>query len=69
MKKKRKYYSEALMVVHQMMEDAYEVGAISAERMREFDEECLLPEPDPSAAESSAARSKPVIPVYARNKS
>jgi putative transcriptional regulator len=65
---KRKYQSEALMVIHQDMEDLYRIGAISEERMRFFDEGCLLPEPDLSAAESSAARSKPVIPVYARNK-
>jgi DNA-binding transcriptional regulator YiaG len=66
MKKKRKYYSEALMVVHQMMEDAYEVGAISAERMRFFDEECLVAEPEPAFSKSPGSRGKPVIPVYAK---
>jgi DNA-binding transcriptional regulator YiaG len=66
--KKRKYKSEIMMVIHQDMEAAYRVGAITEDEFHEFDG-CLLPEPNPSAAESSAARSKPVIPVYARNKS
>jgi DNA-binding transcriptional regulator YiaG len=54
--KKKKYYSEALMVIHQDMEDLYRIGVISAERMREFDEGCLVREPDPSAEIAGAEK-------------
>ncbi|GHU67587.1 hypothetical protein FACS189447_09900 [Spirochaetia bacterium] len=62
--KKKKYKSEIMMVIHQMMEDLYEVGGITAERMHEFDEDCLVPEPDTSTRDASSH--KPVTPAYAR---
>ena len=43
----RKYQSEILGVIHQDAEAMYAVGAISAERMQEYDEDCLVHEPEP----------------------
>ena len=52
---KGKYKSELLMVCHMDAQAMYEVGAISDQEMREFDEECLVQEPEESyAAELSA---------------
>jgi putative transcriptional regulator len=42
----KKYYSEALEAVHQSARDLYEIGAISENEMKEFDEGCLVNEPD-----------------------
>ena len=43
---KKKYESEALMVCHQSAEYLFKVGIISADEMREFDEDCLVHEPE-----------------------
>jgi DNA-binding transcriptional regulator YiaG len=45
---KWKYQSEILGVIHQDAEAMYAVGAISAERMREYDEDCLIHDPEPA---------------------
>jgi putative transcriptional regulator len=52
--KKKKYYSEALMVIHQHMEAMRRLGAVTDEEMREFDEGCLVPGPDTAAAPQRA---------------
>ena len=44
----KRYYSEASMVVHQSAKDLLEIGAISEAEMREFDEMCLVQEPEES---------------------
>ena len=41
----KKYYSEALMAVHQSARDLLEIGAISEKEMKEFDAGCLAKEP------------------------
>ena len=41
-----KYKSEIYEVIHQDAVADFEVGAISEERMREFDEMCLVQEPE-----------------------
>jgi DNA-binding transcriptional regulator YiaG len=41
----KKYQSEQLMICHQDAEALYQIGAISEAEMREFDKECLVPEP------------------------
>ena len=41
-----KYKSEIYEVVHQDAVADFEVGAISEARMREFDEMCLIQEPE-----------------------
>ena len=43
----RKYQNEILMVCHQEAKDLYEIGAITEEEMREFDEACLVQEFQP----------------------
>jgi DNA-binding transcriptional regulator YiaG len=59
---KGKYKSEIMMVCHMDAKAMYEVGAISDKEMREFDEMCLVQEPEGSyaaprtAAEISAKR-------------
>ena len=42
----KKYYSEALEAVHESARDLYEIGAISENEMKEFDEGCFVNEPD-----------------------
>jgi DNA-binding transcriptional regulator YiaG len=42
---KKKYYSEALMVIHQDAAGSHQLGIIDDARMREYDEGCLVPEP------------------------
>jgi len=51
----KKYYSEALMAVHQSARDLYEIGAISENEMKEFDKGCLVQE-----RETEYAAKKPV---------
>jgi DNA-binding transcriptional regulator YiaG len=41
---KKKYQSEQLMVIHQSAQDLFELGIIDSAKMREFDEDCLVPE-------------------------
>ena len=42
----KKYESEALMVMHQQAEGLHRLGIISDAEMKEFDEDCLLHEPE-----------------------
>ena len=67
----KKYKSEALEALHESMNDLYKAGGISEERMREFDNACLV-KPAASAArvstQKSAAAARPVTPVYTRGK-
>jgi hypothetical protein len=59
---KKKYQSEQLMVCHQDAEALYRIAAITEAQMREFDEDCLIPEPAPK----SASAQKPPAPAYTR---
>jgi putative transcriptional regulator len=43
-----KYKSEIYEVMHQDAMADFEVGAISEERMKEYDEMCLVKEPEPA---------------------
>lgn len=45
-----KYKSEAMQVIHEMMQDAHTIGAVSDEKMREFDCACLVDTPFNSEA-------------------
>ena len=47
-----KYKGEVYEVVHQDAVSMYKVGAISEERMKEYDEMCLAQEPDYEAEKS-----------------
>jgi putative transcriptional regulator len=62
------YKSEAMAAVHQMMEGAYEIGAIDKKTMREFDESCLTAAPVLKPAEIKAIRESESVsqPVFAR---
>ena len=42
----KKYESEALMVMHQQAEGLHRLGIISDAEMREYDEDCLVKEPE-----------------------
>jgi len=42
----KRYYSEALKAVHQSARDLFEIGAISENEMKEFDEGCFVKEID-----------------------
>jgi len=42
----KRYYSEALEAVHQSAKDLFEIGAISEDEMKEFDEGCFVKESD-----------------------
>jgi len=42
---KNKYESEMLQVIHEDMKGLHRLGIISDARMREFDRDCLVPEP------------------------
>jgi hypothetical protein len=44
----KKYQSEISMIVHQDAEGMYQLGIIDDVRMREFDEMCLVQEPEPA---------------------
>jgi DNA-binding transcriptional regulator YiaG len=61
---KKKYQSEQLMVCHQDAEALYQIGAITEAEMREFDEDCLVPEP---AANTSGAQPSSV-PAYTQGR-
>ena len=43
-----KYKSEIFEVIHQDAVANFEVGAISEAKMKEFDEMCLVKEPEPA---------------------
>jgi len=43
----KKYKSEASMVTHQDAEGLHRLGIISDAEMKEFDEGCLVHEPEP----------------------
>jgi DNA-binding transcriptional regulator YiaG len=60
--KKRKYKSEILMVIHQDMEAAYRVGAITEDEFHEFDG-CLVAEPELSPSKSFSPYGKAAIPA------
>ena len=42
----KKYQSEALMVIHQDAEGMHRLGIISDAEMREYDEGCLVQDPE-----------------------
>ena len=44
----KKYRSEALMVTHQDAEGLHRLGIISDVEMKEYDEDCLVQEPEPA---------------------
>ena len=64
----KKYRSEVLAAVHEMMEGLHEVGTIDKRTMRDFDETCLSPVEDLAPEEIKAIREREHVsqPVFAR---
>ena len=64
----KKYRSDAFAAIHETMEALHEVGAISRQTMREFDEACLTPVRVLSPAEIKSIRLRECTsqPVFAR---
>jgi DNA-binding transcriptional regulator YiaG len=56
----KKYYSEALMVTHQMAESLHRIGAIDDVEMGEFDDDCLIPDTEIDMKISIGHKKKPV---------
>ena len=51
----KKYESEALMVCHQSAEGLHRLGIISDAEMREYDEGCLIQEPEKTPTTEKSA--------------
>jgi putative transcriptional regulator len=64
----KQYRSDALASIHETMEALHEVGAISNQTMREFDESCLTPVQllSPGAIRALREREHLSQPVFAR---
>ncbi len=64
----KKYRSEAFAAIHETMEALHEVGAISKQTMREFDEACLSPVETltPDQIKEIREREQVSQPVFAR---
>jgi putative transcriptional regulator len=66
----RRYKSGAFRAIHESAVAKFEIGAISKERMRHFDEACLVkpaaPVPHTAAQKPSGTAGRSGAPVYAR---
>ncbi|EEC8745401.1 helix-turn-helix domain-containing protein [Escherichia coli] len=64
----KNYRSDALASVHEMMESLHDIGAITKQTMREFDETCLQPASVMSPERIRALREREHLsqPVFAR---
>ncbi|ELL12415.1 putative dNA-binding protein [Neisseria meningitidis 61103] len=56
-----KYKSEALAAIHEMMEGAYNIGAIDKKTMRGFDKSCLTEIKPLSGGDIKAIREKEAL--------
>jgi len=56
----KEYRSEALMVTHQDAEGMHRLGIISDAEMKEFDEGCLVQEPEPVYKTEDSMKLEPV---------
>jgi putative transcriptional regulator len=53
---KLKYKSKIFKMLHEDATGLFEIGAISEERMREYDRACLVQEPQPAPKAARAAK-------------
>ena len=62
------YKSEAMASIHELMEGAFEIGAIDKKTMRGFDEGCLIAAPVLLPEQIKAIREHEAVsqPVFAR---
>jgi putative transcriptional regulator len=58
-----KYKSEIFEVIHQDATANFEIGAISAAEMREFDEMCLAQEPETAKETAETTKTAHINPV------
>ena len=58
MTKARTYKSDALAAIHETVSDMFKAGVIDKQTMRRFDESCLTPVHEFSAAEIRAMRER-----------
>ena len=67
----KKYKSKALGVLHEMMNDIHKAGGISDERMRFYDEGCLIKsasETERAPSQKPQSRTRSGAPAYAHGK-
>jgi DNA-binding transcriptional regulator YiaG len=70
-KMKKKYQSKILGAIHETACDLYEIGAIDEKRMKEYDDDCLVPKKVKKNAAKSVSSSHVNVPpstVYASPK-
>jgi hypothetical protein len=65
---KQKYQSELLGVIYEDALASFRVGAISEERLREYAEDCLVPDVPKVPTQKPAAVPRSGAPAYARGK-
>jgi hypothetical protein len=70
------YVDEEMMVMHESAQTLFGMGLINAAEMREFDEDCLVPEvssaetgsrgspPDKATPAAGVSRSKTITPAF-----
>ena len=64
---KKKYQSKILQAIHEDAKGMHELGIISDKRMREYDMECLVQEPQTTYMPSSSARTEHVGRISAKS--
>jgi DNA-binding transcriptional regulator YiaG len=60
-----KYKSEIFEVIHQDATEMFAIGAISAARMREYDRDCLVQEPETVKETVETTEMEHISPVTA----
>ncbi|MDR1250781.1 MAG: hypothetical protein LBK62_01310 [Treponema sp.] len=58
-----RYKSEIFEVIHQSATDKFEIGAITPAQMQEFDEMCLVQEPEPAKETAETTEIEHISPV------
>jgi putative transcriptional regulator len=56
-----RYKSEIFEVIHQDAVEMFAIGAISTARMREYDRDCLVQEPEPTKEAAEIAEMEPLL--------
>ena len=67
---KKKYQSKILQAIHEDAKEFHEEGLISDERMRYYDRECLVQEPEPAyktaSSKNTSGGTKPAVRLSAK---
>jgi len=63
---KKKYQSKILQAIHEDMEGLHKLGIVTNAEMREFDEDCLVQESEPTYVPSSSGRTEHVNSISAK---